>query len=225
MSRERLVLALDLDDQVAATRLAATLHPYFEVAKVGLELFGAAGPGVVYVLRDMGYRVFIDLKLHDIPNTVERASRVLGSLGPAFVTFHASGGEEMLRAGVAGLVDGAAHAGESLPIALAVTVLTSEGSASEDLLAERLGVAVKAGCQGYVAGASDLPTARALAPALVSVVPGIREAGASQNDQRRTATAREALALGADYLVVGRTVTASPEPAKAAAALLEAISG
>ncbi len=225
MGKERLILALDLDDQVAATRMAAELHPYFEVAKVGLELFGAAGPGVVYALRDMGYRVFIDLKLHDIPNTVERASRVLGSLGPAFVTYHGAGGEEMLRAGIAGLFDGASSGGESLPLALAVTVLTSEGSANEALMAERIGVAVKAGCQGYVAGASDLKAAHGLAPALVSVVPGIREAGSTRDDQRRTATAREALDLGADYLVVGRTVTAAPDPIKAAAALLQAISG
>ena len=127
--RDRLALALDVDDLVAATRLARQLRPYFGVAKVGLELFSATGPDAVGTLAEMGYKVFLDVKLHDIPNTVEKSARVLGSLGASLLTLHAMGGADMLRAGVDGLAAGADAAGLDAPTALAVTILTSDSGA------------------------------------------------------------------------------------------------
>lgn len=223
--RERLILALDLDDSVAALRLATSLSEYCATAKVGLELFSASGPSVVFSLREAGFRVFIDLKLHDIPTTVGRAAHVLGSLGPAFVTMHAAGGLEMLRAGMEGLLAGSSNAGEEMPIALAVSVLTSEARAEPGLLEDRIFKAAASGVQGYVASAHDLATIKAIAPSMVSVVPGIRQSGSPSDDQRRPATAQEALYAGADYLVLGRTVTAASDPKAAAETLLADLVG
>jgi orotidine-5'-phosphate decarboxylase len=222
---ERLILALDLDDAVAALRLATSLNEYFATVKVGLELFSAAGPSVVFALREAGFRVFIDLKLHDIPTTVGRAARVLGSLGPTFVTMHAVGGVEMMRLGVQGLMEGSRNADEEMPIALAVSVLTSEPRVESGLLEARISHAFAAGVQGYVASAHDLATIRTVAPSMLSVVPGIRQSGAPTDDQGRPATAQEALTAGADYLVIGRTVTGAADPKAAAESLLAGLLG
>src|SRR4051812_8074772 len=120
--RDHLALALDVDDLVEAMRLAKLLRPWFGIAKVGLELYTAAGPEALGAVRSLGYAVFCDLKLHDIPNTVRGTGRVLGSLGVDYVTLHAAGGEVMLRAGVDGLAEGATAAGLPVPKALAVTL-------------------------------------------------------------------------------------------------------
>jgi orotidine-5'-phosphate decarboxylase len=109
--RQRLALALDVDDLVLALRMARRLRPWFGLAKVGFELFAAAGPEVVCALTVEGYRVFLDLKLHDIPTTVRRAARVIGGLGATYTTVHTTGGEEMLRASLQGMAEGAAAAG------------------------------------------------------------------------------------------------------------------
>src|SRR5438132_6638777 len=127
--RDRLALALDCDDLVEAVRQARELKPWFGVAKVGLELFCAAGPDSVPALADEGFKVFLDLKLHDIPTTVGRAARVAGELGASYLTLHAHGGAVMLRAGVDGLSEGAHAGGMPTPTALAVTILTSDGDA------------------------------------------------------------------------------------------------
>ena len=151
--RRRLALVLDTDDLVVARRLAQTLRPWFGVAKVGLELFSAAGPDAIETMAELGYEVFADIKLHDIPTTVGKASRVLGSLGATYVTMHAFGGVDMLRAGVEGLRDGAERAGLPEPTALAVTVLTSDNSAPSHILPKRVAVAIEAGCGGLVCAA------------------------------------------------------------------------
>ena len=166
---------------------------------------------------DQGYEVFLDLKLHDIPTTVGKASRVLGSLGVSYVTVHSSGGVDMLAAAVDGLNEGASAAGLIPPMVLAVTVLTSDLEAPESLLQERLGYAIEADCGGVVCAASDLQKVSSTAPELLSVVPGIRPEGVAANDQGRPATPREAIKEGAGLLVIGRAVTSSSEPEKAAA--------
>lgn len=218
--RERLAVALDVDDLVAALRLARKLQPYFRVAKVGLELFSAVGPDSIGALRDLGYDVFLDLKLHDIPTTVEKAARVLGSLGASYVTLHAHGGVPMLRAGVTGLAEGATSAGLEVPTALAVTVLTSDDDAPPHIMPKRVMVAAEAGCGGIVCAAPDLRDVRGYAPRLQRVVPGIRPEGSDVHDQRRTSTPRDALEAGADLLVIGRPVTHADDPAAAAEALV-----
>ncbi len=221
--RRRLALVLDVDDLVEAMRLGAGLRPFFGVAKVGLELFSAAGPDAIGALRDQGYQVFLDLKLFDIPTQVNRACRVLGALGVEYLTLHASGGVDMVRAGVEGLLDGAHHAGLPAPTALAVTVLTSDDSAPPHIVPNRVRLALEGGCGGLILAAEDLQTARELAPRLKRVVPGIRLAGAPRHDQARAATPQEAVAQGADLLVIGRAVTAADDPIAAAAAVAAAV--
>src|SRR5207302_10365600 len=127
--RDRLAIALDVDDLVAALRIARDVRPWFGVAKVGLELFIASGPEAIGALTQLGYKVFLDLKLDDIPTTVNRAARIAGSLGVTYLTIHARGGQVMLRAGVQGLKEGAEAAGLPPPLALAITVLTSDSEA------------------------------------------------------------------------------------------------
>jgi orotidine-5'-phosphate decarboxylase len=222
--KARLALALDVDDIVAATRLARDLRRWFGVAKIGLELFSAAGPDSVLAIADQGYRILLDLKLHDIPTTVGRSSRVLGALGVSYLTLHAAGGVPMLRAGVEGLAEGAASAGLEPPVALGVTVLTSQPEAPPHVLQERVGAAIEARCDGVVCAATDLAVVRELGPALVTVVPGTRMPDVSHHDQGRVGTPADAFAAGADVLVIGRTVTAAADRATAAAALVASIS-
>ena len=146
--RRRLALVLDVDDLVVARRTAQTLRPWFGVVKVGLELYSAAGPDAIETMLELGYQVFVDLKLHDIPTTVNRASKVLGSLGASYTTMHAFGGVDMLRAGVEGLKEGADSAGLPDPCALAVTILTSDNTAPPHILPKRVALAIEAGCGG-----------------------------------------------------------------------------
>lgn len=218
---DHLAIALDVDDVVVALRLATDLQPWFRVAKVGLELFSSAGPEVVGSLVDLGYDVFCDLKLHDIPTTVGRAARVIGSLGASYLTVHTAGGVDMVRAGNEGFLEGAANAGLPHPTLLGVTVLTSDPDASQ--LRSRLQVAIDAGCEGVVCAATDLAEVLAAAPGIVTVVPGIRPEGTAVDDQARVATPREAIEAGADLLVIGRAVTAADDPAAAAAAIVDSM--
>jgi orotidine-5'-phosphate decarboxylase len=221
---DHLAIALDVDDLVVAMRLAGQLRPFFRVAKVGLELFSAVGPDVITGLRNLDYDVFCDLKLHDIPTTVNKAARVIGALGATYLTVHTSGGVDVLRAGVEGFAEGASRAELAAPTMLGVTVLTSDADASEDVLRRRVRIALDAGCGGVVCSAPDLPVVRSLAPSLFTVVPGIRPEGASNDDQARVATPRAAREAGADLLVIGRPVTQAPDPEAAAAAVVESLS-
>jgi orotidine-5'-phosphate decarboxylase len=218
--RDRLALALDVDDLAAAVALADRLDPWFGVVKIGLELFTAAGPAAVEKLAAPGRRVFLDLKLHDIPTTVGKAARQVGRLGAGYVTLHAAGGVEMLRAGVDGLEAGAAEAGFDRPVALGVTVLTSDPDASA--FPARLAAAEAGGCGGVVCSVRELPAVKDRS-GLLAVVPGIRLPGGPTHDQARVGTPAEAIAAGADVLVVGRAVTAAPDPEAAAAALSAAL--
>ncbi|HZJ27130.1 MAG TPA: orotidine-5'-phosphate decarboxylase [Acidimicrobiia bacterium] len=210
--RDRLALALDVDDLDDALVLARRLEPWFGIAKVGYELYGTAGPEAFDRLRDMGFQVFADLKLHDIPTTVERGARSLARHGVGFVNAHAAGGEVMLRAFVAGLHEGARDVGAEPPAALAVTVLTSEPDANA--FDARLDRARVAGCDGVVCSAYEI--ARVSAVGLTSMVPGIRLPDTDLHDQARAVTPADALAAGATWLVVGRTVTAASDPEAAA---------
>ena len=221
--REHLAVALDLDDSVAALRMARELRPWFGVAKVGLELYSASGPDIVGALLDLDYQVFCDLKLHDIPTTVNKAARVIGALGATYLNFHAQGGAAMLSAGVDGFLAGAASAGLPTPIPLAVTILTSDDQAPAHILQKRVQAALEGGCRGIVCAASDVHEAKQYGPRLTAVVPGIRPAGAPTHDQARAATPEEAMGAGADVLVIGRPVTHADDPAAAAAAVADAI--
>jgi orotidine-5'-phosphate decarboxylase len=212
--RDRLALALDVGGPAEAEATARRLAPWFGIAKVGLELYAEAGPEIFDRLRALGLSIFADLKLYDIPTTVERAARVLGRRGVDFLNFPAAGGTDMLEAGVTGLAEGALEAGRPPPVALAVTVLTSEADASA--FEERLDRAVAAGCGGVVCSAQEIEVVKRRAPALATMVPGIRLAGEAHHDQARVASPGDAIARGADWLVIGRTVTGARDPEAAA---------
>jgi orotidine-5'-phosphate decarboxylase len=222
-TRGKLALALDMDDLVVALRMAKDLQPWFGVAKIGLELFSASGPDAVAALTDLGYDVFLDLKLHDIPTTVEKAARVAGALGVSYLTIHAMGGPVMLRAGVEGLLEGARAAGFERPVALAVTVLTSDNDAPEHILPKRIGLAIEAGAGGVICAGTDVQLVKELAPRLQTVVPGTRPAGGATHDQARVTTPHDAIAAGADLLVIGRAVTQADDPVEAAKALADSL--
>jgi orotidine-5'-phosphate decarboxylase len=173
---------------------------------------------------DEGFRVFVDMKLHDIPTTVGRAARRIGSLGASYVTVHGAGGEEMLRAAVEGFEEGWAAAvamgspepEEGSAGVFAVTVLTSDADAASELVGARARLAMTTGCLGVVCAVADLEVVRSRAPGLLTVVPGIRLAGSPHHDQARTTGPSSAVRSGADLLVVGRTVTGSDSPELAA---------
>ena len=219
--RERLALALDVGDLAAAETMARRLTPWFGIAKVGMELYAEAGPQAIDRMHELGFRVFADLKLYDIPTTVERAARALGRRGVEFLNFPAAGGEGMLRAGVAGLREGARDGGHPEPVPLAVTVLTSDPHT--DTFGERLDAAAAAGCGGVVCSAFEVETVHARHPELRSMVPGVRLPGGDHHDQARVATAAEAVRAGADWMVVGRAVTAATDAEAAATAVARSI--
>ena len=232
-ARKRLIVALDVRNAAAAEDLVQRLEGECQWFKVGLELFTAAGPAVVETLTARGHSVFLDLKFHDIPNTVAGAVRSAAGLGARMMTVHAAGGPAMLDAARAAL-DGVADP----PQLLAVTVLTSmdavqlnasgvnrSPAAQVELLA-RMGW--EAGIRGFVCSPQEVAAVRALTgPEGVLVVPGIRPTGAGapipshSDDQKRLATPADALSAGASYLVVGRPITQAPDPAKAAEAILQ----
>lgn len=226
-ARRRLIVALDVADSKSAMRLVAELEGTCQWFKVGLELFVAAGPAVLEPIIERGHNVFLDLKLHDIPNTVAGAIRSAAGLGVRMLTLHAGGGPVMMAAAKAALA-GVANS----PELLAVTVLTSMDSgqlhsvgvdrtpgSQVELLAK---IGLEAGIRGFVCSPHEVAALRALTgPEGVLVIPGIRPAAAAIGDQKRVAGPAEALRLGASYLVVGRPITQAPNRAEAANAILE----
>ncbi len=219
--RERLVLPLDIGDLDVALAMARRIAPWFGVAKVGHELYAEAGPIAFARLHDLGVRVFCDLKLHDIPNTVERGAAALARHGVDIMNAHAAGGEKMLRAFVAGAQRGAVEGGHTPPVTLAVTVLTSDPDASA--FGSRLELARVSGCVGVVCSGLEVEATRAAG--LRSMVPGVRPAGASVDDQARVVTPGDAIARGADWIVVGRPVTAAADPESVAASIATEVAG
>jgi orotidine-5'-phosphate decarboxylase len=234
-AKERLIVALDFPSADRAMELVERLDGCCRWFKVGMELYYAAGNHVIEELRKRGYEVFLDLKLHDIPNTVAGAVRSVASVGASLLTVHAGGGEQMMRAAVQ------AARGPGAPKLLAVTVLTSMdatelrtvgvGGAANALHTQVLRLARlarAAGIDGLVCSAEEVEAVRAaMGPEILLVVPGIRPAGSAgrRDDQRRVASATEAIARGASMLVVGRPITESANPARVAAGILAEIAG
>jgi orotidine-5'-phosphate decarboxylase len=224
------IVALDVPDRGAAEALVTTLGPACGFYKVGLELYAAEGPAIVAWLRAAGKRVFVDLKLHDIPNTVRGAARSVARAGASLLTVHAVGGEAMIAAAVAGAAEGAAP-DEPCGI-LAVTILTSLDGATVgttwgrppvDIEAEvvRLaGEAALGGAAGVVCSGHELSALRSVYGAgLGYLVPGLRLSGGATHDQQRVMTPGAAAASGATWLVLGRAVTAAADPVAALAAV------
>ena len=223
--RQRLIVALDVSTAAAAQKIVAAVGDSALTYKVGMQLFTAEGPQVVRDLVASGRRVFLDLKYHDIPNTVGSAVSEAAKLGVSMLTVHASGSGKMLRAAV--------DAAKTRPelMVLAVTVLTSMGDddveeiGMQGTLAEsvvRLArIALANGCQGIVTSPREASKVRAeLGQEFAIVTPGVRPAGGSVGDQVRVATPAEAIAAGASHIVVGRPITGASDPAAAARAIL-----
>ncbi|MHB2040101.1 MAG: orotidine-5'-phosphate decarboxylase [Acidiferrobacteraceae bacterium] len=231
ISGPRLIVALDVPTQADALALAERLDARLCRVKIGLELFAAAGPVVVEQMQKLGFEVFLDLKFHDIPNTVMSAVRSASGLGVWMITVHALGGRGMLEAACTAVSER-----QPRPKLVAVTILTSHGEADlgetgitgrTSRAVERLAqLAGDCGCDGVVCSPRETALLRlAHGPAFLLVTPGIRGAGGPPDDQRRTATPLEALKRGASYLVVGRPITGAPDPAAALAALDREIAG
>lgn len=226
-----IIVALDESSGSDAVRLAKTLAPHIGGFKVGLELLMGVGPAMVGAIADLGLPVFADAKLHDIPNTVERAAHNLGSIGARWVTVHGGGGPAMLEAAREGLMS--ASSGRPAGI-LVVTVLTSldtgdlgkvgMGSSVGKQVVRLTRLAQEAGAEGVVSSVRELGDVVQVAPDLTRFVPGIRPSDGSRHDQVRVATPAEAISRGADWLVVGRPITRAEDPVAAVSAIAEEIS-
>jgi len=229
LNRDRLIVALDVSSATQARQIVQSIGETASTYKIGKQLFTAEGPQIVRDLVSSGRKVFLDLKFHDIPNTVAAAVGEAAKLGASMMTVHASGGSKMLKAAAE-----AAAQSASKPMVLAVTVLTSlsdsdiaeigvEGNVITQVI--MLGsLARKAGCGGLVASAREAAELRReLGQDFAIVTPGVRPAGSSAGDQARVLTPKEAIAAGATYLVVGRPILEASNPAQAAAAIISEI--
>lgn len=232
MERNPIIVALDVPTAERALELSASLAPHVGAVKVGLELFIAAGPAIVREIKSRGARVFLDLKLHDIPHTVSRAVAAAVELGVDMLTIHTSGGAEMMAAAEA--ASRKVPEGRTPPLLLGVTILTSMDSnaIAEVGFAPNVGhqverlasLASRSGLRGLVCSALEVAALRRILPAEFQLVtPGIRLADSVPDDQKRTLTPREALAAGANWLVIGRPIHAAPDPVAAAKAIVASL--
>jgi orotidine-5'-phosphate decarboxylase len=232
--RNPIIAALDVPTADAALKLAKQIAPAVGAFKIGGELFTAAGPDIVRRVRATGASVFLDLKFHDIPNTVAKAVASATRLDVQMITIHTSGGLEMMRAAEASAQQTAAQSGRNTPLVLGVTVLTSFNSdtlaetgcaANVGTQVERLAnLAVKAGLRGLVCSPLEIADLREILPSHIQLVtPGIRTGAEKADDQKRTLTPREAIQAGASWLVIGRPIYAAENPRAAAEKILESL--
>ncbi|WP_446743224.1 orotidine-5'-phosphate decarboxylase [Silvibacterium acidisoli] len=225
---ERIIAALDFPSRKPALEAAAKLQGIIRWMKIGLELYVAEGNRIVSDIQNLGFSVFLDLKFHDIPNTVAGAVRTAAATGAKMLTVHASGGPVMLAA-----AQEAAAASSNPPKILAVTVLTSMDAAQlsatgvaaspAEQVKRLAAMAYGSGIRGFVSSPEEVATIRAAHPEATLVIPGIRPAGAATGDQKRIATPASAVAAGADYLVIGRPIMQAADPAAAAQAIVDEI--
>lgn len=232
-ARERLVLALDVNNFKKAEELVDKLTDYVGVFKIGNQLFTAEGIKVIKMVQEKGGKVFLDLKFHDIPNTVARAAEVVSKLGVYIFDIHTSGGYEMMKATVEASKKSSFALGISKPLILGVTLLTS---INQEILEKEIGIkksleeqvvhlaklAEAAGLDGVVASPWEIKALRAACgEGFVILTPGIRPAGKSDDDQKRIMTPQEAIKLGADFIVIGRPITNATNPVKASQEILK----
>ncbi len=233
---EKVMIALDYQNAAQAERLLDSLAGFPCYMKVGMQLYYATGPSFVEQLKRRGYKVFLDLKLHDIPHQVKGAADSIARLGVDMFNVHAAGGIRMMEAALEGAQSGAQACGLKRPLLIAVTQLTStdrevlnreigiEGSVEQCVL-RYANLAKRSGLDGVVASPREVEAIKnAEGKAFLTVTPGIRPKGSDSGDQARTMTPREAVKAGSDYLVIGRPITAAPDPAYALKRILEEMS-
>jgi orotidine-5'-phosphate decarboxylase len=233
-AKDRIVLALDVDSQEQALTLVKELAQDVGVFKVGMQLFNSAGPDIVRQINELGGRVFVDLKFHDIPNTVAAAGRVMARLNAFMFNVHAAGGKEMMAQVVADVKDEASRLGIDPPKILAVTVLTSisqqqleeemliSGWDVKDVVVKWAQMAQEAGIDGVVCSPREITAIReACGSDFLIVTPGIRPAWSEKNDQKRITTPRQALEMGTDYMVIGRPIVKAENQRQAARKIIE----
>jgi len=232
--RNPIIAALDVPTAERALKLAKGIAPVVGAFKIGSELFTSAGPDIVKKIRATGASVFLDLKFHDIPNTVAKAVASATRLDVQILTIHTSGGLEMMRAAEASAQQTANQAGLNAPLVLGVTVLTSSDShtlaeigcgTNVGTQVERLAnLAVKAGLRGLICSPLEIADLRQILPAHIQLVtPGIRTGAEKADDQKRTLTPREAIDAGANWLVIGRPIYAAENPRAAVEGILESL--
>ncbi|MEE2688468.1 MAG: orotidine-5'-phosphate decarboxylase [Pseudomonadota bacterium] len=229
---ERILVALDTPDVDVVRKLADKLFGHVGGFKLGLEFFSANGPDAVRSIVDTGFNVFLDLKFHDIPNTVAGAVRAATATGASILNLHTSGGLAMMRAAADAASEGSALYGVARPILVGVTVLTSldandleavgQKAPPRDQVIRLARLAKKAGLDGVVCSAQEAGNVRDVCgEPFVRIVPGVRPSWSATNDQKRVTTPKEALAAGATYIVVGRPITGAQNPLDAAARIVE----
>ena len=235
--KDRLIIALDVDSAKAAKEAVHILRGRVGAFKIGFELFVSEGPSIVEMVRNEGGNVFLDLKFHDIPNTVAKATKAAVRMGAAFFDVHASGGRAMMEKAAKAAEEEAAILGVSQPISLAVTVLTSLtaedlrndlniGRTPEEQVVSLALLAKECGMRGVVSSPKEAAAIRAAAgKGFIIVTPGVRPAWAATDDQKRFTTPLEAVNAGADYLVIGRPILKAGDPAEAAARVVEELGG
>lgn len=211
---DKMVLSLDVGDLDSALLLTKEVNDYFGYVKIGSELYAESGSDAVYAFQDLGKKIFLDLKIHDIPNTVERSLKAHAKRGIAMATVHAAGGKEMLIAARRGLDEGAREAKCEPAILLGVTVLTSL-PADQKVFDERLSLIDQVGCD-LVCSAHEVSQVKQKVPKVRALVPGIRLVGQDAGDQTRIATPYDAIKDGASWIVLGRAVYGSDDPKSAA---------
>lgn len=231
---ERIFCAIDTPDLDRALSIASAVKGNVGGLKLGLEFYSALGPDGIRQISALGVPVFLDLKFHDIPNTVGGAIKALGPLGPKMITIHTFGGLQMMKAAKQASLEAAKENGVKAPLILGVTVLTSlddqdlrsmgVGSNAADQVVTLAGLAQKAGLDGIVCSPLEISRIREkFGDGLKLVVPGIRPVGAEAGDQKRVMTPGEAIKNGADYLVIGRPITGAANPAAAARAIAQSL--
>ena len=233
-AKEKIILALDVDNLEKALTLVKDLKDYVGMFKVGMELYYSTGPDIVKQINDLGGKVFVDLKLHDIPNTASSAGRVLTRLNCAMFNVHAAGGFEMMRKTHEDSAAEALKLGIKPPLLLAVTVLTSIAQEQlrqemmvsdlsvQDLVVKWALLAQKAGMDGVVCSPQEIILIKeACGAEFKTVTPGIRPAWSEVGDQKRITTPRQALEMGTDYMVIGRPIAKADNPREAAVKIIE----
>lgn len=232
MSKDKLIVALDVDSIDEVDRLVELLKDEVGMFKIGMQLYHSLGESVVRRVKDGGGRIFLDLKLHDIPNTVAQATRVLTRLGVDMMNVHASGGQAMMEAAVEAVTNEAKRLEINKPLIIAVTILTSLSAQDLEMIGygedpakmvQRLGkLAQKSGLDGVVCSPLEANLIRESCGAdFVSVTPGVRPADAVKGDQKRVMTPAKAMANGSHYLVVGRPITQAKDPVSVARAIVK----